>query len=113
MKRKVDVIMALAVLMSGTLFSQKTELLKTKYFVFQSSQQLNMHLFLYNRAMVCKFKKVHDDSLAYYAFKDKSKGFTPANLKELNPVIKFFRDSLLNKDLLFDNSMRDFSDQLN
>lgn len=104
---------------SSTMFSQKpavavpkkTILLETKYYSFQSNPQLNAHLYLYNRAMGCKFKKVNDDSLAYYSFKDKLKLLKPADLKTLNSVVMFYRDSLTSKDLLFDSLMRDFSDR--
>jgi hypothetical protein len=91
---------------------QKTEPSETKYFIFQSNPQLNAHLFLYNKAMGCKFKKVTSDSLAYYAFKDKLKAITPADILVLNELVLFYKDSLLSKDLLFDSLMRDFSDKL-
>jgi len=94
------------------LFAQKTVLLETKYYSFQSNVALNAHLFLYNKAMSCKFKKIPEDSLAHYSFKDKIKFLKPADLSALNPVLKFYMDSLLNKDLLFDSLMRDFSDKL-
>ena len=91
---------------------QKTELLNTKYFVFTSNPELNAHLFLYNKAMGCKFKKTSNDSLAYYSFKDKLKAFTPKDLVSLNEVVLFYKDSILSKDLLFDSLMRDFTDYL-
>ncbi|PBQ32717.1 hypothetical protein CNR22_13345 [Sphingobacteriaceae bacterium] len=91
---------------------QKTVLLETKYYSFQSNPQLNAHLYLYNRAMGCKFKKVHEDSLAYYSFKDKLKLVKPADLKTLNAVLMYYRDSLTAKDLLLDSLMRDFTDRL-
>src|SRR5689334_17754075 len=83
--------------------AQKTVLLETKYYSFQSNAQLNAHLYLYNRAMGCKYKKVHQDSLAYYSFKDKLKHLTPKDLSALNTVVLFYRDSLISKDLLFDS----------
>lgn len=91
---------------------QKSELLSTKYFVFTSNPELNAHLFLYNKAMTCKFKKTSDDSLAYYSFKDKLKVLNPKDLADLNQVVLFYKDSLLSKDLLFDSLMRDFTDYL-
>jgi len=94
------------------LFSQKAVLLETKYYSFQSNAQLNAHLYLYNRAMGCKYKKVHQDSLAYYSFKDKLKLLKAADLATLNSVVMFYRDSLTSKDVLFDSLMRDLTDQL-
>lgn len=85
---------------------------ESKYFDFQSSAELNAHLFLYNKAMLCKFKKTPNDSMAYVALKEKSKGVSSRELSVLNAVLLFYRDSLLNKDLLFDSLMRDFSDKL-
>ena len=106
----------LSLFIIGTVFnsgySQKSSLLETKYYSFQSNAQLNAHAYLYNRAMGCKYKKVHDDSLAYYSFKDKLKLLKPDDLTTLNPVIMFYRDSLISKDFLFDSLMRDFSDKL-
>ncbi len=97
---------------SNALFSQKTILLETKYYSFQSNAPLNAHLYLYNRAMGCKFKKVHQDSLAHYSFKDKLKFLKPVDLKTLNALVMFYKDSLTGKDVVFDSLMRDFSDQL-
>jgi hypothetical protein len=92
--------------------AQKAEPLATKYFIFQNNARLNAHLFLYNKAMGCKFKKVASDSLAYYAFKDKLKSLTPKDIPVINDLLLFYKDSLLSKDLLFDSLMRDFSDKL-
>lgn len=103
---------------AGLVFSQKPdakkslEVLETNYFSFKSNPSLNAHLFLYNKAMGCKFKKVHNDSLAYYSFKEKIKSIPPKDLMALNSVVEFYRDSLVGKDLLFDSLMRDFSDKL-
>lgn len=98
--------------LANVAFSQKVTLLETKYYSFQSNSPLNAHLYLYNRAMGCKYKKVHQDSLAYYSFKDKLKFLKPADLTTLNSVVQFYRDSLTSKDVLFDSLMRDLSDHL-
>jgi hypothetical protein len=111
MKKYLSLI-ALCVFVSKTVLSQKTATLETKYFSFRSNSQLNAHLFLYNKAMICKFKKVPDDSLAWHSFKDKTKSIPSQDIIVLNSVLGFYRDSLLGKDLLFDSLMRDFSDKL-
>lgn len=89
-----------------------TELLKSKYFIFQSNPQINAHLFLYNAAMVAKFKKVNRDSISNFTFKDKQKTISPEDHKLLNTILIFYIDSLLTKDLLLDPSMREFTDKL-
>jgi hypothetical protein len=112
MKKYLFFITAFIAFTGKALFSQNTVLFESRYFSFQSNPSLNAHLFLYNKAMGCKFKKIHEDSLAYYSFKDKIKTLKPADLATLNPVLRFYMDSLLNKDLLLDSLMRDFSDKL-
>lgn len=92
--------------------AKKVALPESKYFDFQSNAELNAHLFLYNKAMACKFKKTPNDSLAHIALKEKTKGISARELSVLNAVLVFYRDSLLNRDLLFDSLMRDFSDKL-
>lgn len=111
MKTKLLTLIA-CVVFANSVFSQKTTLLETKYYSFQSNAQLNAHLYLYNRAMGCKFKKVHQDSLAYYSFKDKIKQINTKDLNGLNAVVSFYKDSLTGKDLLFDSLMRDLNDHL-
>ncbi|MBL7932455.1 MAG: hypothetical protein JNL60_11160 [Bacteroidia bacterium] len=91
---------------------KKAVVSESKYFNFQSDPLLNAHLFLYNKAMTCKFKKTPNDSLVFVSFKDKAKGINVRELSVLNSVLAFYRDSLLSKDLLFDSIMRDFSDKL-
>ena len=105
-------VLIICVLAGNLAHAQKTILLETKYYSFQSNPQLNAHLYLYNRAMGCKFKKVHQDSLAYYSFKDKLKSLSPSDLSTLNTVVQFYKDSLTTKDVLFDSLMRDLSDKL-
>lgn len=104
------VIMSMLFVTSG--HAQKTVLLETEYYSFESNALLNAHLFLYNKAMACKFKKVHQDSLAHYAFKDKVKLIKPSELAALNTVLHFYADSLINKDLVLDSMMRSLSDHL-
>lgn len=119
MKQKQIITVLFILLATAPLLSQKkgvkeqkTDPFQTQYFSFKSAPELNAHLFLYNKAMACKFKKVHTDSLAYYSFKDKLKLIQEKDLVQLNAVLAFYKDSLLGKDLLFDSLMRDFSDKL-
>lgn len=95
-----------------TVRAGKTELYESRYFSFHSNQQLNAHLFLYNKAIGCKFGKVPDDSLVHYALKDKKDALSSKDQMALNSVLRYYRDSLLKKDLLFDSLMRNFSDCL-
>ncbi|WP_317899846.1 hypothetical protein [Aurantibacillus circumpalustris] len=111
MKKNILSLFAIGIIFSSA-YSQNNVLLETKYYSFQSNAQLNAHAYLYNRAMGCKYKKVSDDSLAYYSFKDKLKLLKPEDLSILKPVLMFYRDSLISKDFLFDSLMRDFSDKL-
>lgn len=105
-------MLMLALFTSTSMLSKKAELFESKYFSFQSSKQLNAHLYLYNRAMGCKFTKKPNDSLAYYSFKDKYAGLNAKEALELNEIMLYYRDSLTTKDLLFDNNMSEFSDYL-
>ncbi len=98
--------------LNTTAFSKNQYLFESKYFYFQSSKQLNAHLYLYNRALGCKFTKKPNDSLAYYSFKDKYASFNAKEVLELNGIMLYYRDSLTSKDLLFDNNMSEFSDYL-
>jgi hypothetical protein len=109
---KKTVYLILVVASIGNLLSQKTSLLETKYYSFQSNAQLNAHLYLYNRAMGCKFKKVQQDSLVYYSFKDKLKHLKPNDLTALNSVMLFYKDSLISRDVLMDSLMRDLCDHI-
>lgn len=93
-------------------FGKKAELFESKYFTFQSNKYLNAHLFLYNKAIGCKFGKKPNDSLAYYSFKDKFGTLDQKEISELNNIIRYYKDSLLSKDLLFDSTMTEFSDLL-
>jgi len=108
--KKYLVSLIATVIFLNTAHAQKSVLLETKYYSFQSNAPLNAHLYLYNRAMGCKFKKVQQDSLAYYSFKNKVKLLKPADLKVINSVVLFYKDTLISKDLLFDSLMRDLSD---
>lgn len=112
MKKHVTTMLMLILFISTNAYSKKAELFESKYFVFQSSKQLNAHLYLYNRALGCKFTKKPDDSLAYYSFKDKYASLNAKEALELNGIMLYYRDSLAKKDLLFDNSMSEFSDYL-
>ncbi|MBL7911694.1 MAG: hypothetical protein JNJ41_11615 [Bacteroidia bacterium] len=112
MKANFTATAMLILFVSVSAFGKKTELFESKYFIFQNSKQLNAHLYLYNRALGCKFTKKPNDSLAYYSFRDKYAGLNANEVLELNSIMLYYRDSLTSKDLLFDNTMSDFSDYL-
>lgn len=112
MKKHVTTMLMLLLFTSTSVFSKKAELFESKYFSFQSSKQLNAHLYLYNRALGCKFTKKPNDSLAYYSFKDKYASLNLKEVLELNNIMLYYRDSLTTKDLLFDSTMTLFTDYL-
>lgn len=112
MKPHITAIALLFTLLSQLAFGKKTELYSSRYYTFQSSQMLNAHLFLYAKAISCKFGKVSNDSLAQQALKDKWSGFSETDKTALNNMIRFYKDSLLTKDLLFDSLMRNLNDYL-
>lgn len=109
-KRILTVILAILTVVSSA--QRLKELTQTKYFAFYSNQQLNAHLYLYNKAIGCKFQKKPSDSLAYYSFKDKFKLLSAEDAADLNKVVMYYRDSVVNKDLLFDGTMSSFCDEL-
>ena len=112
MKLRFIVLFIAFTVVAQAALARKSELHESTYFIFQSNQKLNAHLFLYNKALVCKFSKTPNDSLVHYAFKDNIGNFSTADQQALNKVIRFYRDSLLARDLLFDSLMRNFSDYL-
>ena len=112
MKPHITALALLFCLLATGASARKTELYSSKYFIFQSSLPLNAHLFLYNKAIGCKFGKTNNDSLAFYALKDKWHHFSDADKTSLNGLLRFYKDSLLTKDLLFDSLMRNFEDYL-
>lgn len=112
MKPHITALAVLFCLLGTGAYAKKTELYSSKYFVFQSSIPLNAHLFLYNKAIGCKFGKTHNDSLAFYALKDKWNNFSDTDKSVLNGMLRYYKDSLLTKDLLFDSLMRNVEDYL-
>ncbi len=112
MKLHFTAIALLFILLSNAGLGRTTDLYASKYFVFQSNLQLNAHLFLYNKAIACKFGKAHEDSLVEFALNDKANTLSRTDLVTLSSIIRFYRDSLLTRDLLFDSLMRNVSDHL-
>lgn len=112
MKPHITALAMLFCLYATGISAKRAELYSSKYFVFQSSVQLNAHLFLYSKALACKFGKAANDSLAFYALKDKWSSLSETERSSLNSTLRFYKDSLLSKDLLFDSLMRSFQDHL-
>lgn len=112
MKLHFTAIAMLLILTSTISQAKETELYASKYYSFHSSMKLNAHLFLYNQALACKSGKVPNDSLALHAFMNTAATLSAKDLALLNGVLRFYKDSLLIKDLLFDSAMRHFSDFL-
>jgi hypothetical protein len=84
--------------------AQDKMLLETKYYRFYSNELLNVHLLLYQHATQIKSTKVPDDSLSIYLSKARLGG----NAKMID-ALKYYRDSVTKKDMLFDSTMRKFS----
>jgi hypothetical protein len=101
-------LFVLALLITSASYAQDKLLLETKYFRFYSNEVLNVHLYLYKQATQIKSQRVPEDSLQLYLkkyglFADKKTD------KLILEAIKFYRDSLTTKDMLFDSTMRKFS----
>jgi hypothetical protein len=101
-------IFIIALLICSGAAAQDKMLLETKHFRFYSNPMLNAHLFLYKHAAQIKSLKVPDDSLDFYltnaGVPDKKSGRS-----QLIAAIKYYRDSVTIKDMLFDSTMRKFS----
>lgn len=83
-------------------------LLEIKHYRFYSSALLNQHLFLCKHAIETRNAKLPEDSLSFYLVKAGIPG-NKANYAALVEVLKFYRDSVAPKDMLFDSTMRKFS----
>ncbi len=112
MKPRIAALALLLLLFGQTARAKRSELYSSKYYTFQSSMPLNAHLFLYGKALGCKFGKISNDSLGPVAFKDKWNTLSDVEKTMLSKVIRFYKDSLLSKDLLFDSLMRNLGDYL-
>jgi hypothetical protein len=107
MPRITKVIFTIALLFASQAKAQEALLLETKHYRFYSNALLNQHLFLYKHATELKNAKTPNDSISFYLVKA---GF-PDN-KALIQALKFYRDSVAVKDMLFDSTMRKFSTML-
>lgn len=108
MKRPAQILIAVTVFICSATSAQDKLLLETKYYRFYSNPLLNVHLFLYKHAVEIKSVKLPDDSLHFYLEKagvpDKANSHST-----MMAAIKYYRDSLIKKDMLFDSTMRQFS----
>lgn len=91
-------------LLTAATHAQDKMLLETKYYRFYSNELLNAHLLLCKHATQIKTANVSDDSLQAHLGKVRLGG----NAKMMEAV-KFYRDSVIGKDMLFDSTMRKFS----
>lgn len=112
MNRFVRHLMVAALLLSQLLGAKTAPLFESRYYTFYSSPRLNAHLFLYSRALAVKQAQLPHDSLLSRAAGDKLKALSSAHRTTLVAALRFYRDSLLSKDLLFDSLMRQFEDGL-
>jgi hypothetical protein len=104
MKNFTKLLFAVTLLAGIGAHAQDKMLLETKYYRFYSSELLNVHLLLYKHGTQIKSEKVADDSLSAYLSKARLGG----NAKMID-ALKYYRDSVTKKDMLFDSTMRKFS----
>lgn len=104
MKKFTQLLIAFTLLTGIAVHAQDRMLLETKYYRFYSSELLNVHLLLYKHAVQIKLEKVSDDSLSMYL----SKARLSSDAKMIG-ALKYYRDSVTKKDMLFDSTMRKFS----
>jgi hypothetical protein len=105
------ILIALALLIAAGTKAQDKMLLETKHYQFYSSAMLNEHLFLCKHAIEIRNRKIPEDSLAFYL----TNARVPGNKNDhaaLIGALKFYRDSVAPKDMLFDSTMRKFSTRL-
>jgi hypothetical protein len=103
MKKFAQFLFAFA-LLAGAAQAQNNMLLETKHYRFYSNELLNVHLLLYKHAAQIKSAKVADDSLGAYLSKA-----LPGSDSKMIDALKYYRDSITKKDMLFDSTMRKFS----
>lgn len=104
MKKFTKLLFAFTFFAGVVAHAQDKMLLETKYYRFYSNELLNVHLLLYKHATQIKSAKVADDSLNLYL----SKVHLDGNTKMID-ALKYYRDSVTRKDMLFDSTMRKFS----
>lgn len=97
---------------STALSKDQSPVLETKYFRFYNNINLNTHLYLYRKAVRCKFKKTPADSIAIVGSENSDMPLTEVEMDLVKKTILYYRDSLIGKDLLFDPEMSGFSDIL-
>lgn len=105
MNRSATLLIVIVFIFSGATAQDKI-LLETKHFQFHSNPVLNIHLFLYKHATAVK--KLPEDSLHFY-LSNQAIPYKKGNYAKLIAAIKYYRDSLTQKDMLFDSTMRKFS----
>ena len=87
-------------LLATAVHAQDKMLLETKHYRFYSNELLNVHLLLYKHATQIKSVKVADDSLNAYLSKARLAGDAT-----MISALKYYRDSITKKDMLFDSTM--------
>ncbi len=85
---------------------------QTSHFIFYSHPRLNEHLFLYGQAVKLKAAKTADDSLLNLIEGSVSSRLTLPEKQLLSGTFRYYLDSVIGKDLLFDNDMRALSDRI-
>jgi hypothetical protein len=104
MKKFTQLLFAIIFFVGVAAHAQDKMLLETKYYRFYSSELLNVHLLLYKHATQIKSEIVADDSLSVYLRKTRLGGDA-----KMIDALKYYRDSVTKKDMLFDSTMRKFS----
>lgn len=104
MKKFLQLLFAITFFAGVATHAQDKMLLETKHYRFYSSELLNVHLLLYKHATQIKSEKVADDSLSVYL----NRARVGSDAKMID-ALKYYRDSITKKDMLFDSTMRKFS----
>jgi hypothetical protein len=108
MKLSKKTFTILVLVLASMANAQDKMLFETNYYRFYSNLPLNEHLWLYKHATEIRNSKLPDDSIAFYL----KNARIPGNAKNhavITDALKFYRDSVAPKDMLFNTSMRKFS----
>lgn len=112
MKVLFTLFACLHLLGSQAITKDQAPVLETKHFRFYNNINLNTHLYLYRKAVRCKFKKTPVDSLAIVATENSDMPLNEQDMLLAKNTLLYYRDSIIDKDLLFDTEMGGFTDLL-
>lgn len=85
-----------------------TKIAETKYIEFHSNYLMNLHHFLFNKAMHYSFVRNEEQKNFDSLFVNLKIPANPATKDELMLAVKFYADSLAKKNMLFDEGLTGF-----